>query len=120
MESVQQLEQEARQERQNDLLPGMPLGPKDMASIRREAISRALVEHGLLLFRRRRSTLPLKRVIWANVPQGAHGRARIEIPLALNELEGAWELCFTDAATSVAETVKVKVKTESGTRQRAL
>jgi len=66
-ESVQQLEQEARQERQKDLPPGVPLGPKDLASIRREAISRALIKHGLLLFRRRRFTLPLKRVIWANV-----------------------------------------------------
>jgi len=34
----------------------------------REAISRALVQHGLLLFRRRRFALALKRVVWANVP----------------------------------------------------
>jgi hypothetical protein len=68
IESVQQLEQEARQERQKDLLPETPLGPRDMASARREAISRALVQHGLLLFRRRRFTLPLKRVVWSNIP----------------------------------------------------
>jgi hypothetical protein len=36
---VQQIEQEARQERQKDLLPEMFLGPRDMASARREAIS---------------------------------------------------------------------------------
>lgn len=67
IESVQQIEQEARQERQKDLLPEMPLGPRDMASTRREAISRALAKHGLLSFRRRRFTLPLKRVIWSNI-----------------------------------------------------
>ena len=66
-ESVEQLEQEARQERQKHLLPQVSLGPKDMVSVRREAISRALVEHGLLLLRRRRFTLALKRVIGANV-----------------------------------------------------
>jgi len=66
-ESVQQLEHEARQEREKEHLQGVPLGPRDMASARREAISRALVQHGLLLFRRRRFTLPLKRVVWSNV-----------------------------------------------------
>ena len=66
-ESVQHLEQEARQERQKDLLPGMPLGPKDVASIRREAISRALVKHGLLSFKRRRFALPLKRPVRSTI-----------------------------------------------------
>ncbi len=65
--SVQQFENEARLEKQNERLPGIPLGAKDIASCRRVAISRALVAHGLLLFRRRRITLPIKRVIWSNI-----------------------------------------------------
>lgn len=37
--SVQQFESEERQQRQQQLLEGMPLGPKDIASCRRVAIS---------------------------------------------------------------------------------
>ncbi len=65
--SVQQIENEERQHRQQSLLEGMPLGPKDEKSCRRVAISRALVAHGLLSFRRRRITLPINRVVWSNV-----------------------------------------------------
>ena len=53
-------EQELRQEKQQTLLEGIPLGPKDIASIRRVAICRALVKHGLLSIRRKRFTLPFK------------------------------------------------------------
>ena len=66
-QTVQQVEQEARQDKQKDLLPDVPLGPRDIASARREAITRALVEHGLLLFRRRRFTLPIKRSVLSNI-----------------------------------------------------
>ena len=65
--SVQQFETEAQLERQKDRLEGIPLGAKDIASCRRVAISRALVARGFLLFRRRRFTLPFKRVIWSNI-----------------------------------------------------
>jgi len=65
--SVQQLEAQERQQRQQQLLEGMPLGPKEIVSCRRVAISRALVAHGLLSFRRRRITLPIKSVIWSNI-----------------------------------------------------
>lgn len=65
--SVQQFETQERQQRQQQLLQGVPLGPKDQKSCRRVAISRALVAHGLLSFRRRRITLPIKRVVWSNV-----------------------------------------------------
>jgi hypothetical protein len=65
--SVQQFEAEERQQRQQQLLEGMPLGPRDQKSCRRVAISRALVAHGLLSFRRRRFTLPIKRSVWSNV-----------------------------------------------------
>jgi hypothetical protein len=65
--SVQQFETEERQQRQQQLLEEMPLGPKDIASCRRVAISRALVAHGLLSFRRKRITLPIKLVIWSNI-----------------------------------------------------
>jgi hypothetical protein len=51
---------ELRHEKQRDLLEGLPLGPKDIASIRRAAICRALVNHGFLSIRRKRFTLPIK------------------------------------------------------------
>jgi len=59
-QTVSVYQQELRQEKQQDLLEGIPLGPKDMASIRRAAICRALVKHGFLSIRRKRFTLPLK------------------------------------------------------------
>ena len=51
---------ELRHEKQRDLLEGLPLGPKDIASIRRAAICRALVNHGFLSIRRKRFTLPIR------------------------------------------------------------
>jgi hypothetical protein len=65
--SVQQFETEERLLRQQPLLEGIPLGPKDQKSSRRVAISRALVALGFLSFRRRRISLPIKRVIWSNI-----------------------------------------------------
>jgi hypothetical protein len=65
--SVQQIETEERQLRQQPLLEGIPLGPKDQKSCRRVAISRALVAHGLLSFRRRRISLPINHAVWSNV-----------------------------------------------------
>jgi hypothetical protein len=59
-QTVSVYQQELRQEKQQDLLEGIPLGPKDIASIRRAAICRALVKHGFLSIRRKRFTLPLK------------------------------------------------------------
>ena len=65
--SVQQIQAEERQLRQQDLLEGMPLGPREEKSSRRVDISRALVAHGFLSFRRRRITLPINRAVWPNV-----------------------------------------------------
>jgi len=65
--SVQQFEAEERLQRQQQLLEGIPLGPKDTVSCRRVAISRALVARGFLSFRRRRITLPINRAVWSNV-----------------------------------------------------
>jgi transposase InsO family protein len=59
--SVQQAESNLRQLKQSQLLEGVPLGAKDSASLRREAISRVLVDHGFLTFRRMRFTLPFNR-----------------------------------------------------------
>lgn len=59
--SVELYDQELRQEKQQELLEGIPLGPRDIASIRRVAICRALVKHGFLSMRRKRFTLPFKR-----------------------------------------------------------
>ena len=64
--TVQQIQAEERQLRQQPLFEGIPLGPKDEKSCRRVAISRALVAHGFLSFRRRRITLPFNRVVWSN------------------------------------------------------
>ena len=58
-QTVQLYEQQLRQERQQQLLEGVPLGPRDLASIRRVAICRALIKHGLLSIRRKRFTQPL-------------------------------------------------------------
>lgn len=57
---VQLCEQELRQDKQHELLEGIPLGPRDIASARRAAICRALVKHGFLSIRRKRFTLPFK------------------------------------------------------------
>jgi len=69
--SVQHYQAEARLERQQqrnqESLFEAPLSRKDLSSCRREAITRALVAHGSLSFKRRRFTLPLKRVIWSNI-----------------------------------------------------
>ena len=69
--SVQQFDTEARldkqQERNQESLFEVPLSRKELSSCRREAISRALVKHGFLSFKRRRFTLPLKRVLWSNI-----------------------------------------------------
>ena len=65
--AVRLAEAELRQTKQPELLPGMPLGPKDEASIRREALSRALTAQGFLCVRRRRFTLPIKRSILSNI-----------------------------------------------------
>ena len=62
-QTVELYEQELRQEKQQDLLEGLPLGPRDLASVRRAALCRALVKHGFLSFRRRRFTLPFNRKI---------------------------------------------------------
>jgi hypothetical protein len=62
--SVQQSETIAkslRQLKQSQLLEGVPLGAKDTASLRRQAISRVLVDLGFLTFRRMRFTLPFNR-----------------------------------------------------------
>lgn len=64
---VQHVEAEERHQRQQQLLEGIPLGPRDEKSCRRVAISRALVAHGLLSFRRRRFALPINRAVWSNV-----------------------------------------------------
>jgi hypothetical protein len=58
--TVAQYELELKHEKQGELLEGMPLGPKDIASIRRAAICRALIRHGFLYIRRKRFTLPFK------------------------------------------------------------
>jgi hypothetical protein len=65
--AMQQAETELRQSKEQQLLPEMPLGPKDKASIRREAISRALVAQGFLCIRRRRFTLGVKRKWLSNI-----------------------------------------------------
>jgi hypothetical protein len=70
--SVQQFEYEARLEKEEDrrkqeLFDNVPLSRRDLASIRRVAISRALVAHGMLSFKRRRFTLPIRRHLWSNV-----------------------------------------------------
>jgi len=65
--SVQHFDAEERLQRQQQLLEGIPLGPKDIVSCRRVAISRALVARGFLSFRRRRITLPINRAVWSNV-----------------------------------------------------
>jgi len=59
--SAQQSENNLRQVKQSQLLEGVPLGARDTASVRREAISRALVEHGFLMFRRKQFILPFNR-----------------------------------------------------------
>jgi hypothetical protein len=41
------------------LLPGIEPGPSSRAKVERRAITRALVAHGILSFRRRRITLPI-------------------------------------------------------------
>ena len=51
-QSVQGCDNELRQDKQQQLLPGIPLGKRDAASCRRVAISRALVKYGFLSFRR--------------------------------------------------------------------
>jgi hypothetical protein len=65
--ALRQAETELTQTKGQQLLPGMPLGPKDVASIRREAISRALTAQGFLCVRRRRFTLPIKRSCLSNI-----------------------------------------------------
>jgi hypothetical protein len=65
--AVQQAESELRQTKTEGLLPGMPLGPKDMASARRESIARALTAQGFLKVRRRRFTLGIKRSVLSNI-----------------------------------------------------
>lgn len=65
--SIALAEDQIRSCKQQDLLPGMPLSPKATAAVRREAIGRALVQHGLLFVRRRRFTLPIKRSIVSNI-----------------------------------------------------
>jgi hypothetical protein len=52
--SVDLYDQQLRREKQQQLLEGLPLGPKDIASIRRVAICRALVKHGFLSVQRKR------------------------------------------------------------------
>jgi hypothetical protein len=59
-QSIELYMQEVCQEKQQQLLEAIPLGPRDMASARRVAICRALVKHGLLSIRRKRFTLPFK------------------------------------------------------------
>lgn len=61
-QSVQEILQELRQDKQQQLLPGIPLGRQDESSCLRVAISRALVKHDILSFRRGRFTLPFKRL----------------------------------------------------------
>jgi hypothetical protein len=60
-QSVQEILVQLRQDKQQQLLPGIPLGKRDEASCSRVAIGRALVKHGLLSFRRGRFTLPFKQ-----------------------------------------------------------
>lgn len=60
-QSVQEILQELRQDKQQLLLPGIPLGKRDESSCLRVAISRALDKHGFLSFRRGRFTLPFKQ-----------------------------------------------------------
>jgi Integrase core domain len=57
--SVAALEEQGRHRR--GLAPGQEPGHAEEASVMREAIRRALVAHGLLLFRRRRIPLPILR-----------------------------------------------------------
>ena len=56
--TVSKLREEVARER--GFLPGIAPGPRDQASIDREVISRALVAHGILEFRRRRIPLGIK------------------------------------------------------------
>ncbi len=60
-QSVQEILQELRQDKQQLLLPGIPLGKRDVSSCRRAAISRAFVKQGVFSFRRGTFTLPLKQ-----------------------------------------------------------
>ena len=57
-ETVRRMEKQARK----DLVlpPEGPLGPRDAAQVRRIGITRALVAHGYLFFRRRRIPSPIK------------------------------------------------------------
>ena len=59
-QSVDLYHEEVCQERQQQLLEGLPLGPRDIASARRAAICRALVNHGVFSIRRKQFTLPFK------------------------------------------------------------
>jgi hypothetical protein len=59
-QTVHLYQQEIRQEKQQQLLEGIPLGPRDIASARRAAICRALIKHGFLSIRRKRFTLPFR------------------------------------------------------------
>ncbi len=61
--SVQENLTELRQDKQQQLLPGFALDKKDNASCLRAAISRALVKHGYLTFRKGGFTLPFKQQI---------------------------------------------------------
>jgi len=61
--SVERIDQELQLEKKPELLAGMPFSPKDLRSFRRTAVCRALVQHGFLLVRRKRFTLPFKRRI---------------------------------------------------------
>ena len=49
------------------LLPGVPPSPKETRNIERIAISRALVDHGLLSVRRSRITLPIKSALASKI-----------------------------------------------------
>jgi hypothetical protein len=57
-QTVALCEHELQDEKQHELLEGIPLAPRDIASLRRAAICRALVKHGFLYIRRKRFTLP--------------------------------------------------------------
>ena len=64
-ERVTELGEDVR--REQGYLPGLDLGPAAKASVERVSISRALVELGVLEFRRRRIPLPISRALEANI-----------------------------------------------------
>jgi len=65
--SVARCRQEVREEWERSV-EGVGVGGEDEGARERKAIQRALVEHGYLLFSRRRIPSPIPRPILTNIP----------------------------------------------------